>query len=87
MYSRITSCKIEFTLNYDLYCLNVVSKYSHELKKAEFLIKHKKDIPILAAVLYVRPDYFLTGDAHFFNDNIKSIANVVTAKDFFAKIK
>ena len=29
----------------------------------------------------------LTGDAHFFNDNIKSIANVVTAKDFFAKIK
>jgi predicted nucleic acid-binding protein len=62
-------------------------KYSHELKKAEFLIKHKKDIPILAAVLYVRPDYFLTGDAHFFTDSIKSIVNVITARDFLEKIK
>ncbi|MBS3920601.1 MAG: PIN domain-containing protein [Deltaproteobacteria bacterium] len=62
-------------------------KYNHKLKDAEFLIKHKKDIPILAAVLFVKPDYFLTGDAHFFNDHIKSIVNVVTAKDFFAKIK
>ena len=63
------------------------TKYSNKIKEAEFLIKHKKDIPILAAVLFVKPDYFLTGDAHFFNDNIKSIANVVTAKDFLAKIK
>jgi predicted nucleic acid-binding protein len=62
-------------------------KYSHKLKEAEFLIKHKKDIPILAAVLYVKPDYFLTGDAQFFTDNIKSIVNVITAGDFLAKIK
>ena len=63
------------------------TKYSHKLKEAEFLIKHKKDIPILAAVLYVKPDYFLTGDAHFFTDNIKSIVNVITAGDFLAKIE
>jgi len=63
------------------------TKYSHKLKEAEFLIKHKKDIPILAAVLYVKPDYFLTGDAHFFTDSIKSIVNVITAGDFLAKIK
>ena len=63
------------------------TKYSHKLKEAEFLIKHKKDIPILAAVLYVKPDYFLIGDAHFFIDNIKSIVNVITARDFLAKIK
>ena len=63
------------------------TKYIHKLKEAEFLIKHKKDIPILAAVLYVKPDYFLTGDAHFFADNIKSIVNVITAGDFLAKIK
>jgi predicted nucleic acid-binding protein len=62
-------------------------KYSHKLKEAEFLIKHKKDIPILAAVLYVKPDYFLTGDAHFFTENIKSIVNVITARDFLEKIK
>ncbi len=63
------------------------TKYSHKLKEAEFLIKHKKDIPILAAVLSVKPDYFLTGDAHFFTDNIKNIVNVITAKDFLAKIR
>jgi len=63
------------------------TKYSHKLKEAEFLIKHKKDIPILAVVLYVKPDYFLTGDAHFFTDSIKSIVNVITARDFLEKIK
>jgi predicted nucleic acid-binding protein len=63
------------------------SKYNHKLKEAEFLIKHKKDIPILAAVLYIKPDYFLTGDGHFFTDNIRSVVNVITAVDFLAKIK
>ena len=62
-------------------------KYNHKIKEAEFLIKHKKDIPILAAVLYAEPDYFLTGDAHFFTDGIKSVVNVMTARDFLAKIK
>ncbi len=63
------------------------TKYSHKLREAEFLIKHKKDIPILAGVLYVKPNYFLTGDTHFFTDNIKSIVNVITAGNFLAKIK
>ena len=63
------------------------TKYSHKLEEAEFLIRHKKDIPILAAVLFAKPDYFLTGDAHFFTDKIKSIVNVITAGDFLAKIK
>ncbi|MEW6674801.1 MAG: putative toxin-antitoxin system toxin component, PIN family [Nitrospirota bacterium] len=63
------------------------AKYNHKLKDAESMITHKKDIPVLAAVLYVKPDYFLTGDAHFFTDKIKSIVNVITAGDFLAKIK
>lgn len=62
-------------------------KYNHKIKEAELLIKHKKDIPILAAVLYAKPDYFVTGDAHFFTDNIKNITNVIIAKDLLAKIK
>ncbi len=63
------------------------SKYNHKLKEAEGLIPHKKDIPILAAVLYAKPDYFLTGDAHFFVDKVKKAINVWTAKDLLAKIK
>ena len=63
------------------------SKYNHKIKEAKSLITHKKDVPILAAVLYVKPDYFLTGDAHFFTDRIKNIVNVFTAKDFLVKLK
>jgi predicted nucleic acid-binding protein len=61
--------------------------YNHMLKEAGLLIRHKKDIPILAAVLFIRPDYFLTGDMHFFTDGIKSIVQVMTTKDFLARMK
>jgi len=63
------------------------AKYSHKLKQAESLITHKKDVSVLAAVLYSKPDYFLTGDAHFFTERIESIVKVSTAKDFLGKIK
>ena len=63
------------------------SKYNNRLKDAESLITHKKDIPILAAVIYTKPDYFLTGDAHFFTEKIKAIISVSTVKDFLTKIK
>jgi len=32
------------------------TKYSHKLKEAEILITHKKDVPILAAILHIKPD-------------------------------
>jgi predicted nucleic acid-binding protein len=63
------------------------SKYKNKLKDAEALITHKKDVPILAAVMYAKPDYFLTGDAHFFTDKIKDVVNVSTAKEFITKFK
>ena len=63
------------------------SKYSRKIKEAGNLMTHKNDIPILAAVLYLRPDYFLTGDTHFFTDKIKNIVNVATARDFLSKFK
>jgi predicted nucleic acid-binding protein len=61
--------------------------YGHKLKQAATLMSHKKDIPILAAVLYSRPDFFLTGDSHFFTDKVRSIVNVLTAKELLSKIK
>jgi predicted nucleic acid-binding protein len=54
---------------------------------AEQLISHKKDVPILAAVLTVRPDYFLTGDLHFFSEKVKKVINVKTTKEFLAEIR
>lgn len=63
------------------------AKYSQKIKEAEGLIVHKKDVLILAAVLYAKPDYFLTGDSHFFTEKIKNVVRVMTAKDFLDKIK
>ena len=62
-------------------------QYRHKLKEAESLIRHKKDVPILAAVLHAKPDYFLTGDAHFFTDTIKKMVQVITTRDLLAKVK
>ena len=63
------------------------AKYSQKIKEADGLIAHKKDVPILSAVLYAKPDYFLTGDSHFFTEKIKIVVRVMTAKDFLDKIK
>ena len=63
------------------------AKYSSKLKEAEGLIRHKKDARILAAVLHAKPDFFLTGDAHFFIEGIMERFRVMTAKDFLGKVK
>lgn len=62
-------------------------KYIKKIKTAEQLISHKKDAPILAAILTAKPDYFLTGDLHFFTGKVKNFVNVKTTKEFFAEIK
>ncbi|MGD0887251.1 MAG: PIN domain-containing protein [Thermodesulfovibrionales bacterium] len=62
-------------------------KYAQKIKEAESLIAHKKDIFILAAILHEKPDYFLTGDSHFFSTKIKKVVHVLTAKEFLDKMK
>ncbi len=62
------------------------SKYRHKLMEAQGLISHKKDAHILAAVLQTKPDYFLTGDAHFFAESVQGRVRVMTAKDFLSEI-
>lgn len=63
------------------------AKYGHKIEEAERFITHKKDIPILTAVLYATPDYFLTGDAHFDEDRIKDKIAVMSAMEFLAFIR
>jgi predicted nucleic acid-binding protein len=63
------------------------SKYSKKMREASLLITHKKDIPILAAVLAAKPDYFLTGDTHFLTEKVKGVVSVISAKEFLEKMK
>ena len=53
-------------------------RYMGKFTKAKELIAHEKDIPILAAALYTKADYLLTGDSHFFADKIKSTIKIRT---------
>lgn len=63
------------------------SEYKKLFSKAEKLITHKKDIPVLAAALYAKVNYLLTGDMHFFTDRVKSVIKVRTAHQFLDEIK
>ena len=51
------------------------------------LIAHEKDIPILAAALYAKVDYLLTGDSHFSTDKVKAVIKVRTAREFLDEIE
>jgi predicted nucleic acid-binding protein len=62
-------------------------KYLGKSLKAEALIAHEKDIPILAAALYANADYLLTGDSHFFTDKVKSEIKVRNAREFLDEIE
>ncbi|MBI5741023.1 MAG: PIN domain-containing protein [Nitrospirae bacterium] len=63
------------------------ASYRRLLPDAERLITHKKDVPILAAVLSASPDYFLTGDAHFSAEDVREAVMVMTAKAFLDSMK
>ncbi|MBI4848904.1 MAG: putative toxin-antitoxin system toxin component, PIN family [Nitrospirae bacterium] len=63
------------------------TKYMRKIQEAESLISHKKDVPVLAAVLSAKPDFFLTGDSHFFINKIREAVTVMTAKEFLNTIK
>lgn len=62
-------------------------KYNKKIKEAEALITHKKDSHILAAVLYAKPDFLITGDSHFFTERVKKVVRVVNAKEFLDAVK
>lgn len=62
------------------------AKYNKKMRSADLLVKHKKDVPILAAVLAVTPDYFITGDSHFFTEKVRSVITVKSAKEFLSEM-
>ncbi|ODS34932.1 MAG: hypothetical protein A7316_04685 [Candidatus Altiarchaeales archaeon WOR_SM1_86-2] len=56
--------------------------YAHNIEKAKNLIKDKvNDQKVLAAVLTIKPDYFVTCDKDFDNVEIKNKINVVKTRE------
>lgn len=61
-------------------------EYSKFIPEASKLIKDKKDAPILACALSIKPDYFITGDKDFYVENIKQKINVILPTMFLKEI-
>ena len=57
------------------------------LMEATKLVNGKNDRKILAAVLSVKPDYFVTGDKHFHTEVVKQKVRVKYTKDILRELK
>jgi len=62
-------------------------EYSRFIREASRLIDDRKDIPILACALAIKPTYFVTGDKDFHKEKIKGKIRVVTPSEFLIEIK
>jgi putative PIN family toxin of toxin-antitoxin system len=62
-------------------------KYAKYIKEAGRMLNGKNDIKIMAAVLYSKPDFFITGDKHFYNNTVKSKVKLARTKDLLASFK
>ena len=62
-------------------------RYMEKFAKAKQLIAHEKDMPMLAAALYAKVDYLLTGDSHFFTNKVKAVIKVRTTREFLDEIE
>jgi putative PIN family toxin of toxin-antitoxin system len=80
-------------VSYKIYLIDILLKtikpkvisykrYTKLIPKALELIRDKKDAPLLACALAVKPNYFITGDKDFHTKNIKKEVNITTPSLF-----
>jgi len=61
--------------------------YSEFLPQAKLLIPNKpNDQKVLAAALYLNPDYFVSRDGDFDKKNIKQLLNIKTAEEILYEL-
>lgn len=64
-----------------------IKKYRRHISAATELIEDKKDAPILACALAVKPDYFVTGDKDFLTRDIREKVNILSPSEFLRRLK
>jgi putative PIN family toxin of toxin-antitoxin system len=62
-------------------------KYISYLPEVEKLVKSEDDRSILAAVLFTKPDYFVTGDKHFYSEAVKKKVKIKKTKEVLKELK
>lgn len=62
------------------------AEYHNKINISQQYLSKEADSKVLAAVLYVNPDYFVTGDTDFYSEEISKIVNICKTKDLLRKI-
>ena len=82
---RLALVEIERSL-VDFELIITEKDYRKNILKAKELIRKEKDSRILAAVLTISPDYFVTGDKDFHNPKVKQLVAVRYTKEVLAEL-
>jgi predicted nucleic acid-binding protein len=69
--------------------INIIreNRYKGKMKEASKLVKGKNDRKVLAAVLAVKPDFFVTGDKHFHTKKLREKIRVTRTRELLRSLK
>jgi len=62
-------------------------EYREKMDAAERCLDGENDRKVLAAVLAYEPDYFITGDGHFHNEEVEAGVDMIRSRDLLEKIR
>jgi len=62
------------------------NEYEGKIQEAEKLVDGENDSKVLAAVLYIEPDHFITGDDDFHNEGVKERVDIIKSRELLDKI-
>ena len=65
----------------------VEREYEAKIGEAGGCVKGDNDRKVLAAVLTVRPDYFITGDEDFYNDDVEERVEIVKSRELLEHLR
>ncbi len=63
------------------------NEYRGYIGEASRFVKGRNDRKILAAVLFAKPDYFITGDKHFHTEKIKEKVEVKHTQEVLKELR
>ncbi len=62
-------------------------EYKDKIDETERCVDGKNDVKVLAAVLARDPDYFITGDGDFWNEDVEDKVDLIKSRDLLEKVR
>ncbi|MFW5898602.1 MAG: putative toxin-antitoxin system toxin component, PIN family [Candidatus Saliniplasma sp.] len=62
-------------------------EYRSEMDFAKKCVRGENDIKVLAAVIAVEPDHFITGDSDFHKEEVEEKVDLITSRELLDKIR